>query len=131
MTKTTSVLIIDDNATFLRIAARFLRDHRDINVVGTASGGVEGLKLAKKLKPQVILLDLAMPDLPGLDAIPLLKEVLPEVKLIALTMLDTNGYRTAAKTAGADAFVAKAAMGTNLLNAIRRVSGNNDHKLKD
>lgn len=131
MTKTTSILLIDDNATFLRIAARFLRDHRDINVLGTAAGGVEGLKLAKKLKPQVILLDLAMPDLPGLDVIPLLREVLPEVKLIALTMLDTDAYRTAATTAGADAFVAKAAMGTNLLSAIRRVSGNNDHKLED
>ena len=130
MTETTSVLLIDDNATFLRIATQFLRDHPDINVVGTAGGGEEGLKLAKKLKPQIILLDLAMPDLPGLDVIPLLREVLPEVKLIALTMLDTNGYRTAAKTAGADAFVAKAAMGTNLLSEIRRVSGNNNHKLE-
>jgi DNA-binding NarL/FixJ family response regulator len=131
MTETISVLLIDDNATFLRIAVRFLRDRSDINVVGTAAGGEEGLKLAKKLKPQIILLDLAMPDLPGLDAIPLLREVLPEVKLIALTMLDTDGYRTAAKTAGADAFVAKAAMGTKLLSEIRRVSTNNEHKLDD
>ncbi len=131
MTETTSVLLIDDNATFLRIAARFLGDHGDIRVVGTAPGGEEGLKLAKKLKPQIILLDLAMPDLPGLDAIPLLREVLPEVKLIALTMLDTDAYRTAAKTAGADAFVAKAAMGTTLLSAIRRVSTNHDPKLED
>ncbi len=131
MTETISVLLIDDNATFLRIAARFLGDHDDIRIVGTAPGGEEGLRLAKKLKPQIILLDLAMPDLPGLDAIPLLREVLPEVKLIALTMLDTDAYRTAAKKAGADAFVAKAAMGTNLLSAIRRVSTNTDHKPED
>lgn len=122
MTKPISVLLIDDNVTFLRIATRFLRDHTDINVVGTATGGEEGLIKAKKLKPQIILLDLAMPNLPGLDAIPLLRETLHEVKLIALTMLDTDAYRIAAKTAGADAFVAKAAMGSELLPTIRRIS---------
>jgi len=122
MTKPISVLLIDDNVTFLRIAARFLRDQTDINVVGTATDGEEGLIKAKKLKPQIILLDLAMPNLPGLDAIPLLREIQHEVKLIALTMLDTDAYRIAAKTAGADAFVAKASMGSELLPTIRRIS---------
>jgi DNA-binding NarL/FixJ family response regulator len=131
MTKPISVLLIDDNATFLRIAARFLGDHGDIRVVGTAAGGEEGLKLAKKLKPQIILLDLAMPDVPGLDAIPLLREILPEVKLIVLTMVDTDAYRKAAKTAGADGFIAKASMGANLLSSIRSLSTNHNHKVED
>jgi DNA-binding NarL/FixJ family response regulator len=118
-----SVLLVDDNPTFLRIATRFLQEHyRDeVVVVGTAGGGQEALIKARDLRPQVILLDLAMPDLPGLEAIPRLRAALPEVGIIALTVHNSNGYRQAALAAGADEFVSKANLSTDLLPAIRRV----------
>ena len=97
--------------------------HGDVDLVGTAGGGVEALSKAQKLRPQVILLDLAMPDLPGLEIIPRLREVVPEMRIIALTMLDTEEYRKAALAAGADEFVPKADLNTDLLPAIRRVVG--------
>jgi DNA-binding NarL/FixJ family response regulator len=118
--KPISVLLVDNNPVFLRVAARFLETHAEVVVVGTAAGGEEALTRAQELQPQVILLDLAMPDLPGLQAIPRLREMLPDMGIIALTMLDTDGYRRAALAAGADEFVPKAAMHTDLLPSIRR-----------
>lgn len=119
MRKPITVLLVDDNPTFLRIASRYLEEPNDITVVGLANGGLEGLAKAKELEPMVILLDLAMEDMSGLQVLPLLRERNPDVVIIALTMLDTDGYRTAALDAGADGFVAKASMGSELIAAIR------------
>lgn len=119
----TAVLIADDNPTFLRIATRFLETHGtdELEVVGMANGGKEAVTLARELHPHVMLVDLAMPDLPGLEVIPILRETLPEIGIIALTLLDTTGYREAAMAAGADAFVPKATLTTDLLPAIQQV----------
>ena len=114
------VMLVDDNPTFLRILSDFLREEEEVLVVGTAGSGEEALAKAQGLQPQVILLDLAMPGMGGLDAIPLLRKTVPETRIIALTMLDTNGYRDAALAAGADEFVAKGNLSADLLPAIRR-----------
>lgn len=121
--KKTLILIADDNPTFLGTAARFLEAHSTdgLEVVGMANGGKEALALAQKLHPHVILVDLAMPDLSGLEVIPILRETLPEIGIIALTLLDTTGYQEAAMSAGADAFVPKATLTTDLLPAIQQL----------
>jgi DNA-binding NarL/FixJ family response regulator len=116
-----SVLLVDDNPTFLRILGDFLGEEEDILVVGMARSGEEALVKAKELRPQVVLLDLAMPGLNGFNTIPRLRSMMPDVGIIALTVLDANGYREAALTAGADDFVAKANLNTHLVPAIRRV----------
>lgn len=116
-----SVLLVDDNPIFLNIVAQFLRASPDVVVVGTASGGEEALAKAEESRPQVILLDLAMPDIPGLEVIPRLRSILPEVSIIALTLLATEGYRQAALSAGAQDFISKAKLSQELLPAIRRV----------
>ncbi|MBI4199224.1 MAG: response regulator transcription factor [Chloroflexi bacterium] len=119
-----SILLVDDNPTFLRILVRFLEVHHqnEVVIVGTAGGGEEALAKVQDLRPQVVLLDLAMPGLSGLEAIPRLRSTLPDVGIIALTLLDPNGYRKAALAAGANEFVAKATLATDLLPAIRRVA---------
>jgi DNA-binding NarL/FixJ family response regulator len=116
-----SVLLVDDNPTFLRILGDFLAEEEGILVVGTARSGEEALVKAKELRPQVILLDLAMPGLNGFNTTPRLRSMMPDVGIIALTVLDANGYREAALAAGADDFVAKANLNTHLVPAIRRV----------
>ena len=119
----TTLLLVDDNPTFLRILKSYLDENylEEVLVVGTASDGNEALAKATELRPDVILLDLAMPGLTGLNAIPHLRRLMPEVGIIVLTVLSTNGYREAAISAGADDFVPKANLNTDLLPAIRRV----------
>jgi DNA-binding NarL/FixJ family response regulator len=117
-----SVLLVDDNPRFLRIATRFLQEHDDVVVVGAAGGGEEALTLAQELQPDIVLIDLAMPGLSGLETIPRLQAMLPKVGIIALTVLDTDSYRQAALAAGADDFVPKPGLNTDLLPAIRRVA---------
>ena len=117
-----SVLLVDDNPTFLRIVTRYLQEHDDISIVGTANDGYEALHQAKLLHPQVVVLDLAMPGMNGLETIPQLRSFLPKTRIIALTLLDTNGYRQAALDVGADSFVPKTGLNEKLLPAIRRFS---------
>jgi CheY-like chemotaxis protein len=121
---TMSVMLVDDNATFLRILRRFLEDQAggEVAVVATASGGSEALAKAPIVCPKIIVVDLVMPDMHGLEVIPRLRSMLPDAGIIALTMLAGEGYRRAALAAGADDFVSKNDLEAELLPAIRRVS---------
>jgi DNA-binding NarL/FixJ family response regulator len=118
----TTVLIVDDNATFVGIVSRFLREQPGLDVVGTASNGAQAIKQAVALRPQVILLDLIMPGLAGLYALPQIRHQAPESAVIVLTLLEGEGYEEAAKDAGADGFVPKSSLYTDLVPAIREAA---------
>ncbi len=113
------VLVVDDSEAFLRVATEFLQRQHELTVVGAICGGEEALAQAQDLQPQVIVIGL---DMPGLETIPRLRKVLPSVGIIALTLLNDKAYRQAALAAGADDLVSKAALTTELLPAIRRVT---------
>ncbi len=117
----TTVLLVDDNATFRRITLQFLAAHKDLMVVGAASCGDQALDLAPNLRPDVVLIDLAMPGLPGLETIPQLRALLPDARIITLTLMDTPSFRQAALDAGADAFVSKPTMRFELIPTIQRL----------
>ncbi len=119
-----SLLLVDDNLTFLRILRRFLetQDRAAVRVVGTAGGGAEALVMAVVQRPELIVTDLAMPDLHGLELLPLLRRLLPETGLIALTLMRPESYEATTFAAGADAFVAKTTLESELLPAIQRVT---------
>ncbi len=117
-----SVLLIDDSVTFLHATTQFLEAHEGIVVAGTADNGNDALEQAEKLRPQVILSDLAMPGLPGLQTIPKLREMLPDAGIIALTVMNTNSFRQAALAAGADVFIPKSSMRTDLIPAIQKLA---------
>jgi len=118
-----NILLVDDNKVFLKTAVKYLKEcgRNKIAVICQANGGREALAMAETLRPQAILIDLAMSDLTGLMLIPRLRKVLPEAALIALSLQDAKGYRTAAISAGADEFVSKSAMFSELMPAIQRV----------
>jgi DNA-binding NarL/FixJ family response regulator len=125
--KPVSLLIIDDNENFLKTISAYLVEHhaREIHVLGTARSGREGINLAQQLHPQVVLLDLKMPEMHGFDVIPLLRQALPGVKIITTTLLspeifEQSGeiYRQANVTAGADAFIPKHNLTTDLIPTI-------------
>ena len=118
-----SLLLVDDNPRFLQVLTRFLHVRfSDEVIVGTAGEGMEALVQAQNLRPQVILLDLVMPGLGALSAIPRLRSMMPDVGIIVLTVLDAKGYRKAALAAGADDFVGKASLYTDLIPAIQRLT---------
>ena len=93
--KPISVLLIDDNPTFLRIVQRFLQGADEFNVVGAVEGGEEALALIHRLRPDVVLTDLAMPRVSGMEAILRMRAACPKMGIIALTLLDTTSYRQA------------------------------------
>ena len=118
-----SILLVDDNPGFLRILTNFLEksSQGEIVIVGTALGGREGLTKAEALRPRVVVIDLAMPDLHGLAAIPQLRTILPDAGIIALSLLDSSSYREEALAMGANEFVSKARLDADLIPAIQRL----------
>ena len=100
------VLIADDHALF-RDSLKSLLAARDLEVVGEAKDGVEAVELAKKLKPDVILMDLTMPRLDGLAATKQLAAELPDVKVVVLTASDDDANLFEAIKAGASGYLLK------------------------
>ena len=113
------ILIVDDSAIFRRHIMEKLAEEPDIKIVGEAGDGQEALEKVKTAKPDLILLDIRMPRLNGIEVIPQIKKERPESKVIILTIHDLKEYRKAAKDCGADAFILKLCMDKELIPAIR------------
>ena len=121
MTDPARILLADDHAV-LRAGLRLLLEKQpDFEVVGEAGNGDEALKLATTLQPDVILLDLNMPEMDGLTAIPKLHEQSPHSRILILTMHDDANYLKQALHSGAAGYVLKQAVDTELLLALRAV----------
>lgn len=116
--KKIKVLIVDDHVMVRTGLRHLLESENDIEVIGEASDGAEGLELAKKLLPDVAIFDVAMPKMGGLEAIALLHKSVPKVKIVILSMFSKESFAHEALQAGAHAYVLKGAPGTDLLEAI-------------
>ncbi len=115
------VLLADDHAVLRSGLAALLNAREKITVVGEAADGVDLLAQAVDLQPDLILLDLSMPRLGGLDVLPLLKQKVPEARILILTMHDDEGYLRQALKAGASGYVLKKAADVELITAIQAV----------
>jgi two-component system, NarL family, response regulator NreC len=117
------VLIVDDHAV-VRSGLRLLLDaEEDIEPVGEAGSGRDAVFQARALKPDVILLDVVMPEGSGLDALPQLKHENPDAKVLVLSMQDEPRYVREAFAAGASGYVLKEAADTEVVTAVREVAG--------
>ncbi len=107
--KKVRTLLVDDNERFLYSIERFLASVTELNFdcVGKAMSGEDALKLSASLKPDLILMDLTMPGINGLDAMRLIKQSANTPRVIILTIHQSGEYRWAAKEAGADGFLTK------------------------
>lgn len=115
------ILLVDDHAVLRAGLRRLLEDQPDLTVAGEAGMAAEAIELAGRLQPDVILLDLGMPGLGGLEALPRLRQAAPEARLLVLTMHDDEGYVRQALHSGAAGYVLKKAADHELLSAIRAV----------
>lgn len=117
--KTTRVLLADDHDVVRLGIRQIIEAQSDMEVVGEAANGREAIARARVLQPDVILLDLSMPELSGLEAVHLLKEASPTTKVVVFSMHDREAYIRQVLEAGALGYVLKASQGANLLEAIR------------
>ena len=115
------VLIADDHSLVRAGIRLLLEGHADIEVVGEAGGGCEVVEQATRLQPDVVLMDIAMGDLSGMEATRQIKERTPATRVLALTMHDREEYFFAMLQAGALGYVLKESQPDELLAAIRAV----------
>jgi len=115
------VLIADDHAILRGGLKALLQSAPDMEVVGEAATGEEALRLVHELRPHVVLMDISMPDMTGLEATEVIKRMYPEIKVIALTVHEHETYLRRMLQVGADGYVVKRAAADELVRAIRTV----------
>jgi two-component system, NarL family, response regulator NreC len=121
MTSKIHILIADDHTLLRNGICAILEDEQDMLIVGEANDGREAVRLANQLKPNVVLMDIAMPLLNGLEATRQIKREHPEINVLVLTMYDNEEYFRKMLEVGASGYIIKRAAATELVSAIRAV----------
>jgi RNA polymerase sigma factor (sigma-70 family) len=116
------LLLVDDHTIFREGIGDLLDRENDMQVVGGTSRGEEALRLAAELQPDVVLLDIAMPDMDGIEICQRLKRSLPQVAVLMLSALDSEEEVAAALTAGALGYVVKTIDHQRLVEGIRAIA---------
>ncbi len=114
------VLIVDDIAETRENVRKLLQFESDVDVAGAARTGKEGIQLAQELDPDVILMDINMPDIDGITATEEIRQKSPHVQVVILSVQGDQNYMRRAMLAGARDFLTKPPMGDELISAIRR-----------
>lgn len=117
-----SVLLVDDHAILREGLKALLSYSEDIQVVGEAQDGAEGLARVGELRPDVVLMDIAMPGMNGLEATRLVRAQYPQTRVLILTQHEDPQYVLPLLEAGASGFVSKRALGNDLTTALRVVA---------
>lgn len=115
------ILIVDDHAIVREGLRMILESLSDMDVVGEAGDGREALEKAETLFPDVIIMDIAMPELNGIEATRIICERVPAVRVIILSMFHTNEHVFRALQAGARSYLLKESAGSNVITAVRAV----------
>jgi DNA-binding NarL/FixJ family response regulator len=116
------VLLVDDHALFRKGVAEFLAGERDLRLVGEAGDGAEALEMARDLMPDVVLMDLSLPVMDGIEATRRITAEMPAVRIVVLTVSDGDRSVVEAVRGGAHAYLRKTVEPQALLAAIRAVA---------
>ena len=112
---TRRVLLVDDNAVVRSFVRQLFEFQPDFEISGEAENGRDAVEKAENLKPDLIILDLIMPVMTGLDAAPLLKQLLPDTLIILFTQQEGSEVERLARAAGIDAVVSKSQAASELV----------------
>ena len=119
------ILLVDDH-TILRAGLKMMLNAQpDMDVVGEAHEGRQAIQEAQRLRPDIVLMDITMPDMNGIEATRQIKKILPDVKVLVLTMHENDEYVFQALRAGASGYILKEAADTDLISALRVVQNGN------
>ena len=116
--KVLRLMLVDDHALVRQSLAEVLTNHESVQVVGQAADGLEALELADRVQPDVVLMDVSMPRMGGLEATRKLKERMPQVRVIGLSMHISQDMAQSMLNAGASAFLTKGCSVPDLLAAV-------------
>ena len=119
LTQRDRVLVVDDAANLRELMTILLEVEDDFEVVGTAADGRQAIELATRLQPDVILLDLAMPVMDGLQALPKLRDAVPTARIVIFSGYEHEALAKDALGAGADAYLEKGSTVTQLVKELR------------
>ncbi len=127
----TRILIVDDHTMVRDGLSAMLQRQPDFEVVGEAGDGRQGVEQAELLKPDLILMDLRMPEMDGVEAMRQIRERQPDINFLVLTTFDTDEYIFDAVEVGAKGFLLKDTSRDELFNAVRTVSKGNSYFQSD
>lgn len=119
--RTIRVLVADDSATALACICKYLEFEQMFEIVATASDGLQLVQKAGRLRPELVLADLSMPRLNGLEAATELRRLYPDLRIIIITQLSGLSLREECVRCGADGFVEKSQMPEKLMEEVRRL----------
>ena len=118
------VLVVDDHTVIRRGIQSILRAWPDWEVSGEAASGEEAIELTRNLKPDIVLMDISMPGIGGLEATRLIRKICPEAKVLLLTLYDSLEWVETALRAGARGYLLKSDSEGELMRALNIVAGN-------
>jgi two-component system response regulator NreC len=118
MNKPITIFLADDHTIVRQGLAKLLEGESDLRVVGEAENGREAVVKVEKLKPDVVLMDIAMPMLNGIEATRQIRKVCPQTKVIILSMHSHDRYISELFSLGASGYLLKSSTGTDIINAI-------------
>ncbi|MCA9905814.1 MAG: response regulator transcription factor [Anaerolineae bacterium] len=124
----TRLLLVEDHVLVRQSIRAFLQGAA-LEVVGEASTGTEAIQLAIELEPDLVIMDIHLPEMSGIEATRRIRQQCPNVRVIALTAYNEKAYQRALQDAGADGFVLKTAEFSELVNVIRQVMVNSTETL--
>lgn len=125
------VLVVDDHQLFRQGLINLLKNAEDIEVIGEAEDGVDAIEKAAQLKPNVILLDIAMKNKNGIEASKILKQEMPEIKILAVSMHSDSQYVKGMLEAGVDGYLLKNCTCPQLTQAIYAVHSGKKYLSED
>lgn len=121
------VLIADDHTMVRESLVAVLRAEPDVEVVAQAADGLEAVALAERTRPDIVIVDLSMPRLGGLEVVRRLRELLPQTRVLVLTMHQEDEYVLQAVRAGASGYLVKDSAAHELVEAVRRLHAGRAH----